>query len=137
MNKDAIQILFPLVIIAVLTTAIFGFSVMSEPGHIMAGCFGSTPGGGCSMLSPIEHFEAHLHAFQSISTAVVQASSLLAAFLLLVIAFLFLSVTLNELKGDYILQRRDGVISSQRPRLMHWLVLHEKRDPSFAYAVNR
>jgi hypothetical protein len=137
MNKAAVQILFPLVIMAFLATAIFGFSVMSAPGHVMAGCFGSTPGGNCSMLSPIEHFEAHFHAFQSISTAVVQASSLFATFLLLVIAFLSLSITVNDLKRTYVLQRYDGFISPQRLQQWRWLALHEKRAPAFVYAVKR
>jgi hypothetical protein len=139
MNKLILQIVFPLVILAVLAMAIFGFSVMSEPGHVMAGCFGTTPGASCSMLSPIEHFEAHLHAFQSMTTAVTQTFSLLAALLLSITAliFLFIQQIDNAPRGIPILPRGDDVINSQKSRITHWLTLHEKRDPSlFAGAVN-
>lgn len=129
--------MFLIVIISVLATAIFGFSVMSEPGHMMAGCFGSAPGATCSMLSPIEHFAAHLHTFQSISTAIVQMYSLLVALLLFVLAALFLvtrKITVPE--RDFALRQRDDFISPQRLQLVRWISLHEKRDPSFVFAVN-
>ncbi len=137
MNKVAVQIMFPIIIMAVVATAIFGFSVMSEPGHMMAGCFGSVPGGSCSMLSPIEHFAAHLHAFQSISTAVVQASSLLAALLLLTLAALFLAIKqIADPQRDFAVRQRDDFISPQHLQLVRWIALHEKSDPSFARAMN-
>ena len=137
MSKATLQIIFPIIIIAVLATALFGFSVMSESGHIMAGCFGSTPGASCSMLPPIEHFTVHLHAFQSISTAMVQTSSLLAALLLLVLAALSLAIErINNPSGDFAVKKRGDFISPQHLQLAHWLTLHEKRDPSFAYAMN-
>jgi hypothetical protein len=103
------------------------------------GCFGTTPGASCSMLSPIEHFEAHLHAFQSMTTAVTQTFSLLAALLLSITAliFLFIQQIDNAPRGIPILPRGDDVINSQKSRITHWLTLHEKRDPSlFAGAVN-
>ena len=138
MSKAIFQIMFPIVIVSILAMAFFGFSVMSEPGHMMAGCFGSTPGGTCSMLSPVEHFAAHLHTFQSISTAIVQTSSLLASLLLFVLAAIFLAVKqIAEPQRDFAIRQRDDFISPQHFQLTHWISLHEKRDPSFAFAVNR
>src|SRR3989344_7731554 len=137
MNRASVQITFLIVIASIIATAIFGFTVMSEPGHVMAGCFGSTPGAVCSMLSLIEHFTAHLHAFKSISTAVMRTSSLLTTLLLIVLARLALAIKqVHDSRKKYFVQRKDQCISPQRFQLIHWLALHEKRDPSFACAVN-
>jgi hypothetical protein len=136
-NKTIIHFIFPLIVIAVLATALFGFSMMSEPGHMMVGCFGSVPGAACSMLSPIEHFMAHLNAFQSISTAVVQLSLLLAAALLFILAILFFDIgQLGSLSGDFAVRQFTGFRPPQRLQFMQWIALHEKRDPSFAAAMN-
>lgn len=137
MNKTAVKITFLVAIATVLASAIFGFSVMGEPGHMMAGCFGSAPGATCSMLSPIEHFAAHLNTFQSISVAVVQVSSLLIALLLLALGSISIAAKqINDLQGDYAKTRRDDFVSPRHFQFTHWLALHEKRDPSLAYAVN-
>lgn len=131
------QIMFSIIIASVLATAIFGFSIMDEPGHMMAGCFGSAPGEACSMLSPIEHFTAHLHMFQSISTAVVQTCSLLTALLLFALAALFLAIRQIPTSERYFISRqRDDFISPQHFQLIRWLSFHEKRDPSAVFAMN-
>ena len=138
MSKAAITILGPFIFFTLLIVAIFGFSIMAEPGHMMAGCFGITPGESCAMLSPIEHFTAHANAFQSVSTGVARAFSLLAAILL---AFLVLATIngkhRNGTPKKFIFERSGNFISPQRIQFSRWLSLREKRDPSFIFAVNR
>lgn len=137
MSKAAFHMMFLVVSASVLATAIFGFSVMSEPDHMMTGCFGLAPGAVCSMLSPIEHFAAHLRAFQSISAAVVRISSLLPALILLALAGLALTVQQSDNpQGAYAVKRRGSFISPRHSEFTRWLALHEKRDPSFARAMN-
>lgn len=138
MSRTVAKFIFPIVLVGVLVTALFGFAVMMNGmGHVMVGCFGSAPGTNCSVLSPIEHFEAHFQTFQYLTTAIVQVSSLLAAFLLILAAVVFLL-----LKGDRLLEQQPFAISCsdtaspQRIQLTHWLALREKRDPSLVYAMN-
>jgi hypothetical protein len=138
MNKASNQIIVFLILTATLAVALFGFSIMSEPGHMMVGCFGTTPGGNCSVLGPIEHFQLHLNAFQSISTGIAKAFVALAG-LLLAIAFYLDS---KKRLSDNSIQRivfvnTDLDLVSSRTSIVHWLTLHEKRDPSLSFAVNR
>ena len=138
MNQAAIRILFPIAIIAVLAVAIFGFAIMSEPGHMMVGCLGSTSGGNCAVLSPAEHFEAHLRGFQNISTAMAQGYSFFVTLFLILLASIPLKASLkNDPHEEFASGSRKNFISPQRIRFAHWLALREKRDPSLAGAVNR
>ena len=139
MNKAAIAILGFFTFVAVLVVAIFGFSIMAEPGHMMAGCFGMAPGENCAMLSPIEHFTAHLSAFQSVSTGIAQAFFSLFALMLLALLALGAgnSKNKNDVSKTLAFERSGGFISPQQVQFSHWLSLREKRDPSFISAVNR
>jgi hypothetical protein len=138
MSQNAAKIILPLVLLATIAVAIFGAVVMGEPGHMAMGCLGLVPGVNCSILGPIEHFEAHLNTFKNISTAVVGASSLFSIIFLLLLAGLFLNVKQkeNDSGGERILRYYENFISPHRIQFMHWLALREKRDPSFAYAMN-
>lgn len=138
MSKAAMYISSLTILLAVVATVIFGSSVMSESGHMAMGCFGLASGVNCSMLSPIEHFNAHLRTFQGVSTAVFQISSLLAVLLLFILAVLFLiTKSAGEKQANFIAKKRGDYISPQRLEFLEWLALHEKRDPSFSYAMNR
>jgi hypothetical protein len=139
MSKTTVQIIFFVAIASVLTTAVLGFSVMNESEHMMAGCFGGVPGASCSMLGPIEHFLAHLQTFQSISSAIIAAFLLVAATLELFFIDLFLKQKKKDESSAGKLtpgSRMDFTIP-HHISFMRWLVLHEKRDPSFLYAMNR
>ncbi len=138
MNRSVFRFLLPLVLAGVLATALFGFSIMmNSSGRMMAGCFGSAPATDCSILSPIEHFEAHTQAFHQVSTAIAQASASFAVLLLV-----FLAAAIALLWDHTILQHRPIVFRNDRDvpprhiRLTHWLALREKRDPSPVYAMN-
>ncbi len=138
MSRATTRFMFPIVIAAVLATAIFGFLVMNEPGPMMVGCFGEAPGVTCSVLSPIEHFAAHLLAFQSVSIAVIQMSAFLSAIFLLVFAVLFLVIKhIHDPQENFAVIQGDDFISPQHFRFARWIALHEKRDPSFACAMNK
>lgn len=132
MTKTIPQIVVIFVLAATLTVAVLGFVLMSEPGHMMVGCFGA---GVCSALGPIEHFESHLTAFQSVSTGIAKT---FAAFVALLLA-VALSASLTEKNSDERDTARIRVTDNpplSRTPLLHWLTLHEKRDPSFACAMN-
>ena len=137
MNKAFLTIVPFIVLIATVTVAIFGFTLMSEPGHMMAGCLGTTPGAACSTRGPIEHFEMHLSTFQSISTGIAKAFAAFAALAFVVALFLFTRRTEDGQKESFYVSRAHDVFPPTRTPLIHWLALHEKRDPSFAFAVNR
>ncbi len=137
MSKATVQIMFMVAIVSVLATAIFGFSMMSKSGHTMAGCFGGTPGVLCSTLAPIEHFAAHIRTFQSISTAVVGIFSLVIATLALLFAVPLLKhKEKDKAPGERIVPGSQIDTGILRRSCMRWLALHEKRDPSFAFAAS-
>ena len=127
---------FPFVITAVLAAALFGFLVMSGSGHMMAGCGGPVSGAGCAALPPLAHFASHLHTFQSISSAVFSA-----LLLFVISAFLFFATSISERilrdgpKREFAGIAADFVSFPRYAKFMHWLARHEKRDPSFAYAM--
>ena len=136
MSKPIIRFVFPLVLTAMLAAALFGFLVMSGSGHMMAGCGGLMAGAGCAELPLLAHFESHLHTFQSISSA---AFSVQLLYVLSVFVFFAASISarisrdgsergLVEITADFF-------SLPQCAKFMHWLARHEKRDPSFAYAM--
>jgi len=133
------RIILPIVFVATVSVALFGFSLMNDTGHTMAGCFGSLPGASCSMLSPIGHFEAHLATFQGVSMAVIGTFLLLTAALSLIVIALFLKYRKNDggSSGGPGLSDAMDFISPQNISLAHWLAIFEKRDPAIAlFAVN-
>lgn len=137
MNRQAVQIISFVAFVAVLAVAIFGFSIMGTTGNMVMGCFGTTPGDSCSVLGTIQHFESHVNAFRSITSVVVGSIfSILALLLLALLALIGLDAN-SELRHRFTVWRvRDSIIA-YFVRFNRWLALHEKRDPSFAYAVNR
>lgn len=129
MKSSFSRVVFPLVFFAILAAALLGFSVMRDGGHMMAGCFEKTMGADCSMLSPLEHFEAHLHVVYGISSAFFPVLLLLGAALLLAVTHF--GEDYSGGGGNFFLWiiRR---LPEKRTliRRMKWLALHEKRDPS-------
>lgn len=137
MNKPSNRIIVFLVLTATLAVAALGFSLMSEPGHLMMGCFGTMPGGSCSALGPVEHFEAHFNTFENISTGIAKAFTVLAALLIAVALFLDLKERrTGPGTREFAFARRDAASLPPQAPLIRWLALHEKRDPSLVYAMN-
>jgi len=137
MNRRAIQIVSCIAFVATLTVAVFGFSVMGAAGNMVMGCFGAAPGGSCSALGAIQHFESHMSAFQKITNVLVgSAFSVLALLFLAVLALAGIDIGAAAVRR-YIVRRFYDPIAVCFARFGDWLALHEKRDPSFGFAVNR
>jgi hypothetical protein len=137
MSRQAIQIISFVAFVATLTVAIFGFSIMGTTGNMVMGCFGTVPGGNCSVLGVIQHFESHVNAFRSITGVLVGSIfSILALLFLALLALIGLNFD-GDLRHRFTVQRFHDSITASFVRFNRWLALHEKRDPSFVYAVNR
>ncbi len=137
MSKDFAQIISLIAFMSIFAVAILGFSLMmSESGHMMVGCFGTAPDGNCSILSAIEHLRSHMLTFQNISSVIV--ISLFAFMLLFFIAVLcFTGINFNgNLRRLFSNKRFRDFITPRIIQFTSWLAIHEKRDPSFSYAVN-
>ncbi|MCL4405573.1 hypothetical protein M1295_03380 [Patescibacteria group bacterium] len=137
MSRQTVQIISFIAFVATLTVAIFGFSIMGTTGNMVMGCFGAVPGGNCSVLGTVQHFESHVNTFRSITSVLVGSIFSILALLLIALLSLIGLDTDSDLRHRFTVWHFYDSIVSYFVRLNRWLALHEKRDPSFVYAVNR
>lgn len=133
------KILSAALFIAFAGAVLFGaYAMGSGDGHSI-GCIGAFENPNCATaVSPAEHFQYHLGALEGLSLGIVQQPF---ATLLLLTAFilaLFLSVLPRDAEDQHsrsLFRKPEKIFAPQAP-ILRWLSLHEKRDPSFAYAMN-
>lgn len=135
-----------LLILSFAGVSVFGFLGMGfhEIGHDMSSCIAALQKGtGCPMsLGPLGFAVFHLNAFKIFSSANIDASVLLSSVLLALMLFAavvlkpsyfrLLTVqmsTADRYFDDY--RRSYEFCAPNELKFMHWLALHEKRDPAF------
>lgn len=134
MNRSATAFVLPILLVATLAVALFGFSLMSGQEGVMVGCFGN--GADCSLLGPIAHFEMHLNAFRSVSTAIASVAGFLILLLFLGNQYFSRKIRIDDDAGRKgVCAYAIGFFPPFIAPLVSWIALHEKRDPSFAYAI--
>ncbi len=122
-----------LAFMAIATIAVFGFSMMGHSDGTIGNCSGPTSGDCPAMI--FTHVFAHMNAFQSLSTAVLGIIVLLIAFAYGVT--ISLTHDEDEKRIFYALHYSEVLGYPYRIKFSRWIAHHEKRDPSFAFAVAR
>lgn len=120
--------------------AIFGaYAMTSSQGHSSA-CIWILENPNCATaVTPLQHLEYHLGALERLSTAAFQPLPLTSLLLAIFILAIFLRIRPKNAPDSHTQHAtRDAseTVSVPQAPILRWLSLHEKRDPSFAYAMN-
>ncbi len=117
---------------------LFGsFLMIHEASH--ASCLPTLMGTNeCQSANPLEYVRVHIGALERLTNA-IPAFSMLAAFAIIALLFYAGAFALRKpllASQKYQLHRWDSEPRSAHRKFLKWFAIHEKRDPSLAFAAS-